>query len=66
MCDYGITISEMLKKFLERIGRPELFKSYKIYFLYDASKLNWDDNTKIEVKFGYDSSVPTMKYNFYF
>ena len=52
MCfDEGITISEMLKKFFERIEKPQLFKSNAIYIVYNAAKLNWDDNTKIEDKF---------------
>ena len=57
--NYGTTVSEMLKKFLDKIERPKLFKSEKIFFLYNAVKLKWDDNTKIEDKFE-DSNIPSV------
>ena len=49
--DYGITVSEILKKYLERIEKPELFHSDRIFFICNATKLNWNDKTKIEEKF---------------
>ena len=57
--DKGITISEMLKKFFERIEKPQLFKSEDIFFLFNSMKLNWDDNTKLEDKFG-PIATPTI------
>ena len=44
-------MSELLKKFLNLIEKPELFKTNQLTFIYSATKLNWDDNTKIEEKF---------------
>ena len=41
----------MLKQFLVKIEKPELFKSDEIFFIFNAIKLNWDDNTKIRDKF---------------
>jgi hypothetical protein len=61
--DTGITISEMLKKFFERIEKPQLFKSKDIAILYNATKLNWDDNTKIEEKFPSSYGIPTLIIN---
>ena len=49
--DGGITVSEMLKQYLEKIAKPELFKSDEIWFLYNAVKINRNDNTKIRDKF---------------
>ena len=49
--DYGITVKDMLKRFLKRIEKEELFCSDKIVFLYNATKLNWYDCTPIEKKF---------------
>ena len=61
--DEGITISEMLKKFFERIEKPQLFKSEDIAILYNATKLNWDDSTKIEEKFPPSYGIPTLIIN---
>ena len=49
--DSQITVSEMLKQFLVKIEKPELFKTDKIVFVFNATKLNWGDNTKIRDKF---------------
>ena len=46
--DYGTSVSDMIKKYFNEIGKPELFRNDKICFLYDACKLNCDDNTKVE------------------
>ena len=61
--DKGITINEMLKIFFERIEKPQLFKSKDIAILYNATKLNWDDNTKIEEKFPSSYGIPTLIIN---
>ena len=52
--DREITVSEMLKQFLVKIEKPELFKTDEIFFLFNATKLNWGDNTKIRDKFSLD------------
>jgi hypothetical protein len=51
--NYGITIDQALSKYLNRVGRPELYdqKSNKICFLFNASQLKFGDQTKIEVFF---------------
>ena len=49
--DFGITVSQMLKMAFKRMERPDLFKSKNVAIIYNATKLNWDDNTKIEDKF---------------
>ena len=49
--DGGITVSEMLKQYLEKIEKPELYKSDEIWFLCNAMKINWNDNTKIPDRF---------------
>ena len=49
--DYGTTISEMLKKYLEEIGKPHFFNSDEIRFICSSVKLNFNDKTKIEDKF---------------
>ena len=49
--DYGTTVSEMIRKYLEEIGKPYLFNNDKIRFLHSSFKLNFNDQTKIEEKF---------------
>ena len=48
--NYGVTIDELLKRYLKRIGRPELIgdKSNKIRFLYNTEELKFGDKTTIE------------------
>ena len=46
--EYGTTIDEMLKKFLNKVGKPELINSPKICFLFNARQLKIGDKTKIE------------------
>ena len=46
--DWGTYICDMIKKFLNEIGKPELFGSEKIYFMYNSYKLNLYDNSKVE------------------
>ena len=47
---HGTTIDEALKKYLKRVGRPDLINdnSNKICFLFNATKLKFGDNTPIE------------------
>ena len=51
--NYGTTIDQVLSKYLNRVGRPELYqeKSNKICFLFNASQLKFGDQTKVEVFF---------------
>ncbi len=46
--DYGTSICDMIKKYFNEIGRPELFGNKYICFIYNASKLNPYDNSKVE------------------
>ena len=47
--DYGTTIDEILKKYLNEIGRPDLINNKnKIFFVYNACQLRFGDKTKIE------------------
>ena len=47
--EYGTTISELIKKYFNIMGKPELFNNPQdICFLYNAKRLNFNDNTKIE------------------
>ena len=53
MVNYDVTIDELLKRYLKRIGRPELIgdKSNKICFLYDGHKLKFGDKTTVKKYF---------------
>ena len=52
ICKYGMTVGEVLKKYLNEMGRPELINSPdRIAFLYNGQKLSFQDQTKIEEKF---------------
>ena len=46
--DYGKSMKEVLEKFCERIGKPELIRDNKIYFLCNSEKININDQTKVE------------------
>ena len=45
---HGTTIGQALKKYLNAVGKPELFNSDKISFLFNAQKLEYGNNTTIE------------------
>ena len=48
VCNYGITIDKMLKKYLLRIDHPELINSNnKIYFSHGGSRLKFGDQTLV-------------------
>ena len=50
--NYGTTVSQAIRRYLENVGKPELFgQNDKINFLYNANKINFNDNTPIENKF---------------
>ena len=44
---YGTTVGEMLRKFCQGKNLEER----KYHFIYNAERLNFDDDTKIETKF---------------
>ena len=46
--DYGTTIDKLLKKYLKRTNRSDLEKSNNISFLFNARRLKFGDQTKIE------------------
>ena len=52
--NYGTTISQALKKYLDAVGKPELFlNSDRIIFLFNATRLDFNDNRPVEVVFRY-------------
>ena len=46
--NYGTTIDQALKKYLNLVNKSELVNSNKISFLFNAAKLSFGDNTKVE------------------
>jgi len=46
--EYGKTVEDIMKEYLSENG---IQPSDRIYFLYNACRLNFDDKTKIEQKF---------------
>ena len=61
---HGTTIDTALKKYLKRVGKPELIikKDSKICFLYNATQLKFGDNTTIEQFFKFNNN-PTVVVN---
>lgn len=58
--NYGTTISDILKRYLNKINHPEFIKKGdNIVFLYNAKKLKFNDRTKIE-KFFNNNSIPVI------
>ena len=50
------TISELIRTYFNRIGKPELFdKQNDICFLYNASRLDFNSQTKVGDFFGLNS-----------
>ena len=49
---HGTTIDQALKKYLNVVGRPDLYgRSENIGFLFNAKKVNFGDTTPVEVYF---------------
>ena len=46
--NYGVTIDELLKEYLKRIGRPDLIGDNRISYIWNASKLKFGDKTTVE------------------
>ena len=58
--DYGTPIKEMIKIYLEKIGRIDLLnKNDKFSFIYNARKINFDNNMRIE-KFFSTTGTPRV------
>ena len=54
LIDYGKTMGELIKTYLARMGKPELYgKKDGICFLYNATKIEFDSKTTIEDFFHY-------------
>ena len=51
---FGTSIGDMLKLYLKETNHPELINTDKIAFLFNAQKLKFDDETKIEEFFKFD------------
>ena len=49
--NYGVTIDELLKEYLKRIGRPDLIGDNRISYIWNASKLKFGDKTTVEKYF---------------
>ena len=60
--NYGTTVDQALRKYLEHMGKESLINSDKISFLYNAAKLNFGDQTPIE-KFFKNISNPKIVVN---
>ena len=61
---YGTTIDKMLEKYLNRIGRPELYgDTSRIVFLYNSYKIRFGDQTPIEELFAGNMNNPRVVLN---
>ena len=52
--DFGTTVKELLKKFFDRIGRPELMGCEGIIFIFNAEKIEYENQTPIEKFFNHN------------
>ena len=63
LIDQGKTMSELIKTYLNRMGKPELFgKKDGVCFLFNASKVDFDCNIKVEDFFTFNGH-PTLIVN---
>ena len=54
--DYGKTVSELIQLYLKRMGKGELFNNRDgICFVFNANKIPFDCQTKVEDFFGFNS-----------
>ena len=51
LANHGTTVNELLKKFFDRIGRPELMGCKDIIFIFNAKNIEYEDQTPIEIFF---------------
>ena len=59
---YGTTIDQLLQKYLNKIGKPELYeqKSNNIYFLFNSQTLNYGDTRPVEKIFKVQTNFVTV------
>ena len=63
LIDYGKTMTELLKVYLTRVDKMELFNTKNtIAFLFNAKKIEWLDDTKVEIFFRF-TPQPTVVVN---
>ena len=63
LIDQGKTMSELIKTYLNRMGKPELFgKKDGVCFLFNATKIDFNCNTKVEDFFKFNAH-PTLIVN---
>ena len=63
LIDYGKTMTELLKVYLTRVDKMELFNTKNtIAFLFNAKKIDWLDDTKVEIFFRF-TPQPTIVVN---
>ena len=60
--DYGTTMDEVLKKYWERIGKPENIHSNRFCFLFNAKKINYGIKTPVEQYFKFDDNPRVIVY----
>ena len=51
--DFGTTVKELLKKFFDRIGRPDLMGCKDIIFIFNAKWIEYENQTPIEIYFNF-------------
>ena len=59
---YGTTIDQLLQKYLNKIGKPELYeqKSNNIYFSFNSQRLNYGDTRPVEKIFNAQTNFVTV------
>ena len=63
LIDYGKTMTELLKVYLTRVDKMDLFNTKNtIAFLFNAKKIDWLDDTKVEIFFRF-TPQPTIVVN---
>ena len=63
LIDYGKTMTELLKVYLTRVDKMELFNTKNtIAFLFNFKKIEWLDDTKVEIFFRF-TPQPTIVVN---
>ena len=63
LIDHGKTMTELLKVYLTRVDKMELFNTKNtIAFLFNAKKIEWLDDTKVEIFFRF-TPQPTIVVN---
>ena len=61
--DYEKTVRELIQLYFKRLGKPELYdRPSDIYFLFNANRLNYSDQTSVK-KFFSSASYPMIMVN---